>query len=139
LCIWMRSIDWYLNWPYWTFISWDMPDWQVLCVMWVGFFFKKKIVAHLPRQKKIEIIIPLIERCKSNKKITPFETPIYIALQIASNIKMVFNMLFCFVFTLLNNLLVIIIIKPIQDDWYPIARFCDHETRRETRTQKNKA
>ncbi len=27
---WMFSIDWYLNWPHWTFISWDMVHWHVL-------------------------------------------------------------------------------------------------------------
>ncbi len=26
----MNSIDWYLNWPYSNFNSWDMVHWQVL-------------------------------------------------------------------------------------------------------------
>ncbi len=30
LFVWIFSIDRYLSWPYWTFISWDMANWQVL-------------------------------------------------------------------------------------------------------------
>ncbi len=28
--VWIFSIDWYLNWPHWALISWDMVHWQVL-------------------------------------------------------------------------------------------------------------
>ncbi len=31
LFLWIFSIDWYLNWPHWTFISWDMVHERVLC------------------------------------------------------------------------------------------------------------
>jgi hypothetical protein len=30
-CAWMSSIDWYLNWPYCTFISWDKVHKLALC------------------------------------------------------------------------------------------------------------
>ncbi len=30
LCVWMRSIEWYFNWPYSTFISWDTVHLLVL-------------------------------------------------------------------------------------------------------------
>ncbi len=39
LFAWMSSIDWYLNWPYATFISWDMVHWLVIChVNMIGCF-----------------------------------------------------------------------------------------------------
>jgi hypothetical protein len=33
MCIRMSSIDWYLNWPHWTFIPWDMAHLLLLYVM----------------------------------------------------------------------------------------------------------
>ncbi len=40
LGVWMSSIDWCLNWPYWTFISWDVI--QLRNVNMEGFSRKKE-------------------------------------------------------------------------------------------------
>ncbi len=40
LCVWMRYIDWYLNWPGRTFISWDMIYLLVPCDVDMVHFFE---------------------------------------------------------------------------------------------------
>ncbi len=45
ILVWIFSIDWYLNWPHWTFLSWDVVHWHELGGVhmrggWKKFFFK---------------------------------------------------------------------------------------------------
>ncbi len=45
--VWIFSIDWYLNWPHWTFISWDMLHERILGGVGMGVRgWKKKHMHH---------------------------------------------------------------------------------------------
>ncbi len=71
--VWIFSIDWYLNWPHWTFIYWD----RALCLVLGGIFiwgkkeyFEKKIFFLdyqnkflLSKSRKKSLGIPVVHIC----------------------------------------------------------------------------
>ncbi len=100
--VWIFSIDWYLNWPHWTFLSWDMVRWRIQGGVHMGdenFFFSNFFSCFLGKSTSDKTIPPKkigVRRCRDAGSTPPKGYHLVFVKNIVYIITFFFNFKDCF-------------------------------------------